>query len=329
MSRAAKQGIIIKTGSALERLAMARTIAFDKTGTLTQGALQVASIQTYHSFKRDYVLGLAATVEQQSNHVLAQAIVEKASESKVKMYKARGVRESAGNGLAAKADGKDVLVGRLSLLQKADITLPKAFDGKKLQATAAFIAIDGKLAGVITFTDELRGETKHTLERLHALGVHKLLMITGDHKSTAKLIAKQLGIKHYIAEAMPGDKILALEKLDENERPVAFVGDGVNDAPVLTASDVGIALGARGSTAASESADIVIMLDDLGHVATGVDIAKRTFFIARQSILLGIGMSIALMLIFATGRFKPVYGAAIQELVDVVVIFNALRAHRG
>jgi len=150
-------------------------------------------------------------------------------------------------------------------------------------------------------------------------------MVTGDSKAVATSVAKKLGIKTFFAEALPGDKITAIEKASSH--PVAFVGDGVNDAPVLTASDVGIALGARGSTAASESADVVVMLDDLEHVAESRLIAKRTFYIAKQSILAGIGLSVILMLIFATGRFRPVYGAAIQEVVDIIVIFNALRAH--
>jgi len=187
--------------------------------------------------------------------------------------------------------------------------------------------VDGTLAGVITFTDELREESKSTLKRLRAVGIKNFMMITGDRASTAKDVAKQLNISEVKAEALPADKIRAIEQASVH--PVAFVGDGVNDAPVLTASDVGIALGARGSSAASESADVVIMQDDLGRVATGVEIAKRTFGIARQSILVGIGLSVALMLIFSTGKFKPIYGAAIQELVDVVVIFNALRAHGG
>lgn len=150
-------------------------------------------------------------------------------------------------------------------------------------------------------------------------------MVTGDNKTTAAKIAKQLGIDQVEAEALPADKLRAVEAVPN--KPVGFVGDGVNDAPVLTASDVGIALGARGSTAASESADVVIMVDNIEQVATSVQIAKRTIFIAKQSILTGIFLSVILMFIFATGKFRPVYGAAIQEVVDVVVIFNALRAH--
>jgi heavy metal translocating P-type ATPase len=325
MSRATKQGIIIKNGSALERLAEARTFAFDKTGTLTHGKLVVDHIDTYHGYKRDEVLALAAAVEQNSNHVLAQAIVTKAATLKHKIARAKNIRELPGNGLEATADGKDILIGRLSLLKDHDVLIAKQLDPKKVQTTAAFIAIDKQLAGVITFKDELRAETKGTLQKLRDLGTKHIMMITGDNKVVASTIAKQAGITEVHSEALPGDKIRAIENLEH--RPVAFVGDGVNDAPVLTASDVGIALGARGSTVASESADVVIMLDDLGKVAQSQEIAKRTFFIAKQSILVGIGLSVALMLIFSTGKFKPIYGAAIQEVVDVIVIFNALRAH--
>jgi len=323
MSRAAKHGIIIKTGSALEQLAEARTFAFDKTGTLTRGEPQVDQVKTYNAHKQSEVLALAAALEQHSNHVLAKAIVQKAAGLKTK--KVKNVREIAGNGLRAIVDGKEVTIGRQSMLEDDNIELPKQFDAKTVQATAALVAVDGKLAGVITFTDEIRTEASQTLQDLRATGVQDVLMVTGDNAATANLVAKKLGITSVRAEALPGDKIRAIE--DTIEQPVAFVGDGVNDAPVLTSSDVGIALGARGSTAASESADVVIMQDDLKYVAESRQIAKRTFFIAKQSIFVGIGLSIMLMLIFATGRFKPIYGAAIQEVVDVVVIFNALRAH--
>ena len=171
----------------------------------------------------------------------------------------------------------------------------------------------------------MRPEAQSTLDELHHLGVKNIMMVTGDNKVTAMAVAEHFSISKVVYEALPADKIAAVESV--TIRPVGFVGDGVNDAPVLAASDVGIALGARGSTAASESADVVIMMDSISQVATGVRIAKRTFFIAKQSILIGIGMSLVLMLIFSTGYFKPIYGAIVQEFVDVVVIFNALRAH--
>lgn len=325
MSRSAKHGIIIKTGSALERLANTKTMAFDKTGTLTQGKLAVDTIKTFNGAIKTDVLQAAATIESSSNHVVAQAIVDEARAKNVKIGKAKHVKEVAGNGVEAMIGGKHVIAGRQHLLETHGISLPGSFEANEVKQTAVLVAIGGVFSGVITLKDEIRPESKATIEQLSALGVDNFMMITGDNQTTAHAVAKQVGISEVIAEALPGDKLRAIDATQP--RPVAFVGDGVNDAPVLTASDIGIALGARGSTAASESADVVIMKDDLSRVSKGVEIAKRTFGIARQSIFIGIGLSVILMLIFSTGKFKPVYGAAIQELVDVVVIFNALRAH--
>ena len=325
MSRAAKHGIIIKTGSALEQLATIKTIGFDKTGTLTKGRPVVQEITTFGKHTKASVLGLAAALEQSSGHILAKAIIHKAENEGTKIAKAKQVTEVPGKGLEAHVKGHNVLVGRLSLMKEKNVQTPTSFKASQVDGTSALVAIDGELAGIISFVDEIRPETKKTLSKLKQLGIKHMLMVTGDNKATANKIAKQLGIDQVEAEALPADKLRAVEAVPN--KPVGFVGDGVNDAPVLTASDVGIALGARGSTAASESADVVIMVDNIEQVATGVQIAKRTFFIAKQSILTGIFLSVILMFIFATGKFKPVYGAAIQEVVDVVVILNALRAH--
>jgi heavy metal translocating P-type ATPase len=322
MSRAAKHGIIIKTGSALEQLASAKTVAFDKTGTLTYGTLSVDKIHVYSPFTEQIVLSLAASLEQNSKHVLAQAIVNKAKQQNVKIPKAKKSKEFAGQGLAATVSAKSVLVGRLDFLKANNVDIRKS---RTLSETATHIAIDGQLAGYITFTDSIRQESKVTISRLRLLGIKHIIMVTGDSIVAAKAIAKSLGINDVHAQMLPGDKLHTIEQ--HKARPIAFVGDGVNDAPVLTASDVGIALGARGSTAASQSADMVIMLDDITRVARVYEIAKRTFKIARQSILGGIALSIILMFVFSTGKFPPLAGAIVQEVVDAIVIFNALRAH--
>lgn len=327
MSRASKYGIIVKTGSALERLAEAETIAFDKTGTLTMGSPRVDKIITYGSFTKSEVVSLAASLEQASNHVLAKAILAEAVNRKVTYPKAKHIKEVTGYGVEARLKNRAVLVGRLGFMESHNIELPPAFKAKTITMTASYVAVDGKLAGIITFIDQIRPESQATLATLMKLGIRRTIMITGDNLTTAKQVAKKLGINEVYAEALPGEKLHAIEAV--KHRPMAFVGDGVNDAPVLTAADIGIALGARGSTAASESADMVIMLDDISKVATAVTIAKRTFSIAKQSILIGIGISLLLMVIFATGKFRPLYGAILQEVVDVVVIFNALRAHFG
>ncbi|GAC1388013.1 MAG: heavy metal translocating P-type ATPase [Candidatus Saccharimonadales bacterium] len=325
MSRAAKNGIIIKTGSAIERLAEIQTIAFDKTGTLTMGKPVVDTVQTYSTYSEKEVLAFAAGLEQSSNHILAKAIITAAHQRNVTIPKSKQITEAAGNGLTGHLQGKTIQLGRYESLTANKVVLPKNFKPEANTKTATFIAIDGVLAGKISFVDELRPESKSTLQRLTKAGIRHTLIVTGDSNAVAQQIAKKLGITDVRADCLPVDKLHAIEQIKDG--PVAFVGDGVNDAPVLTAADVGIALGARGSTAASESADVVILLDDISKVADGVEIAKRTFFIAKQSILVGIFISIGLMGVFATGKFKPVYGAAIQELVDVTVIINALRAH--
>lgn len=327
MSRAARDGIIIKTGTALEQLAQAKTIAFDKTGTLTRGTPVVEAVYAFQDFKEEMVLVTAASLERSSNHVLARAIVTAAADEKLPSQKARNLQEIAGMGLHAIINGKEAIVGRLSFMQQQHVTLPRQFNPDAVAQTATYVAIGGSLAGYITFKDELRPEADSTLQTIKKLGIKHILMVTGDNLATAKAIAKRLGITDIWAGALPGDKLRAVESI--TSRPVAFVGDGVNDAPVLAAADVGVALGARGSTAASESADVVIMQDSVRHVALAIMIARRAFSIARQSIFIGIGISVALMLIFASGRFSPVLGAIVQEAVDVIVIFNALRAHGG
>jgi heavy metal translocating P-type ATPase len=325
MSRAAKHGIIIKTGSALERLAEVKTMAFDKTGTLTHGTPVVSTIATYKPYTGEEVLAYAASLEQSSGHILARAIVSAAERKNLRLVKAKKLTEEPGHGINARVGKHEVIVGKLSHIQDQGVHMPADFQSSDLKNTVTFVAVDGALAGIINFTDEIRSESKSMLERLRQLGIKKFLMVTGDNSAAAAVVAKKLSISEVVDEALPADKVRALE--EATPRPVAFVGDGVNDAPVLTASDVGIALGARGSTAASESADVVIMLDEIGQVAKSVEIAKQTFSIAKQAILIGIGMSIGLQLVFFTGHFRPVYGAALQEVVDVSVIFIALRAH--
>ncbi len=325
MSRAAKHGIIIKNGASLEKLAALKSIAFDKTGTLTHGQPVIDTIKTYHGHNKSDVLAAAASLEQNSTHILANVIVAAAKKADARIAKAVGINEVPGYGLQGKVNGKVVHVGKMAYFEDEAIELPK--DVATSDTTTALVAIDGKLAGAITFQDEIRATSKKTVLRLRKSGIQHIMMLTGDNQTTAARIAKEVGITDISANCLPADKVKAVKHASAKHKPIAMVGDGVNDAPVLTAADVGIALGARGSTAASESADVVIMLDDITKVAEAREIAKRTFFITKQSILLGIGLSFVLMAIFATGKFAPVYGAAAQEIVDVFVIINALRAH--
>ncbi len=323
MARSSRYGIIVKSGTALEKLATAKTIAFDKTGTLTKGEIDVVSVETLGDMSTDRLLKLAASVEQNSNHVLAKAIVSSAKSQSIKIEKAKHVEEIAGLGIKASIKSDDIWVGGHALLDN-EVSVPANYK-KAIANTTAYIIINGNLEGVIHFADTVRPEAKQTLAHLHKLGLKEISMITGDHQPAAEAIARQLGIDKIYADQLPADKLHTLAKL--RPKPIVFVGDGVNDAPVLTSADVGIALGAQGSTAASESADMVIMLDDLSRVGVAVEIAKRTFKIADQSILIGLGLSFILMAVFATGKLSPIVGAGLQEVVDVISIFNALRAH--
>jgi heavy metal translocating P-type ATPase len=323
MSRSAKHGIIVKNGSTIERLAGIQTMAFDKTGTLTQGKPSVSKIKAFGDFDENQVLTYAAMLEQNSSHILASSITERAKDKGIKIPHAKKVKESAGLGLSGTYKGKQVAIGNAKILNDVE-ELPKGFTQTSAETTA-YLTVNNKLVGYITFTDEIRDNAKEMLNQVSQLGVRHSLMVTGDSREVAQAVSKKLGIEEVKANCLPGDKIIAIENADY--KPVGFVGDGVNDAPVLTAADVGIALGARGSTVASESADVVIMQDNVTKVSESIEIAQRTLFIAKQSVLIGIFISVGLMLIFSTGRFSAVQGALVQEVVDVVVIINALRAH--
>ncbi len=325
ISRAARHGIIIKNGGAIERLADVKTVAFDKTGTLTIGKPSVKKVTAFGKNKISDVLSYAAALEQNSNHVLAQAVVNEAASRKLKLPKTKSIKEISGHGLIGFVGKKQVIVGKLSFIRSQKITTPSQLKISALTDTTSLVVVDNSVIGTISFEDTIRPESKSMLSRIKKLGIKNTLMVTGDNKTTAQAIAKKLGITNVKADCLPADKLAAIEEI--KQRPVAFVGDGVNDAPVLTAAEVGIALGARGSTAASETADVVVMLDDIGRVAQSLDIAKNTLSIAKQSIMIGIVISIVLMLVYATGKFTATSGAIIQELVDVTVILYALRAH--
>lgn len=324
MSRAAKNGIIVKNGGVLERLATIRSVAFDKTGTLTRGEPVVSGLEPTSKFNDDDLLLYAASAEQQSNHVLSQALVSYAKERKIKLLTPAALKEVTAQGIIAKINDKKVLIGKQEFLQQEGIDFSK--HANKAGETAVYVAIHGEFAGIISFRDEVRPETKQTLSNLLSLGINHTVMLTGDTRATAERIASEIGITDIQAECLPADKVAAIkDKL--KDRPVMMVGDGVNDAPVLAVADVGMAMGARGSTAASETADVVVLVDDLSKSYQAIRIAKDTIHIALQGIWIGIAISVGLMLVASTGAIPAVAGALLQELVDVVVIFNALRAH--
>jgi heavy metal translocating P-type ATPase len=316
MSRTSRNGIVVKSGAAIEKLAAAKTAAFDKTGTITRGVLRVTEVHAKEPFTDDQLLTLAASAEHQSTHILARSLVEAAPKN---LPLAKDVREVTGSGVSAIVNDQEVHVGKAAY---AGIT-------PQTDATAVYISVAGQYAGYVAFADETRPEAKETMDRLHQLGVRDLIMISGDRKPIAQQVAAEVGIDEVYAEQLPVDKINIIKNRKPAERPVIMVGDGVNDAPSLTAADAGIAMGAHGATAASESADVVILRDDLGHVADAVKISRDTMRIAREAVLIGIGICTVLMLIAAFGVIPAIIGAMFQEVVDTVTILYALRARNG
>ena len=322
MSRAARHGIIVKNGGTLETLARVKTVAFDKTGTLTHGQPDLSRIQVVDGITEDELLRLVAIAEQYSAHTLAQSLVTSAHFRGVNIVPCDTVVETTAHGLTATIDGKVVVVGKFGFILDAAPDAQRA----ELEAgeLAIYVAIDGVFSGAIILRDEVRLDAAQTLAWLRKLGVRRTLMLTGDAQATAEHVAASLGVTDVRAECLPIDKVRAVEAV--TERPVMMVGDGVNDAPVLAVADVGVAMGARGSTAASESADVVIMKDDLARVARAVQVGQQTIRIALQSIWLGIILSLGLMIAAVFGLIPAVVGAAFQEVIDLLTILNALRA---
>ncbi|MEM1455856.1 heavy metal translocating P-type ATPase [Pediococcus pentosaceus] len=319
MSRASRNGIVVKTGDVLEKLSTAKTVAFDKTGTLTNGHLMVAEILPHQEVSQTELLQIAASVETISSHVLARSLVTYAIDKGLEMLSVSDAQEITANGVQALIQGKLVKVGKRKFVT-GDPLIPSQTH------TAIYVSRDDQYLGCITFTDYLRPEASQTMVQLHHLGVKKLMMLSGDQVKTARKIGQEVGIDDVQAELLPEDKIAALRALTPEEKPVVMVGDGVNDAPSLVTADVGIAMGAHGSSAASESADLVILKDDLAKVAKAVVIAKDTIRVARQAVLIGIFICTALMLIAAFGIIPAFIGAMFQEVIDTVSILWALRA---
>lgn len=323
-SRAAKAGIIIKNAGTLEKLSRVKTAVFDKTGTLTQGRPVLSGIRLAAggTQSEDRLLQLAASAEQYSSHVFAASVIEAARERGLPLLPASGASEHATNGVSAAVGPQTVLVGKPAFVSANTSGFERTpLDGGQL---AVYIGVDGTYAGSLIMSDPLRTNAVDTLALLRKLGVVETMLLTGDTASTARHIAAVAGIGNVLAECLPADKVAAVASLPM--RQVMMVGDGVNDAPVLAAADVGVAMGAKGATAASESADVVIMLDDLSRVASAVDIGEYTLRIARQSIWTGILLSLGLMVMASFGVIPAVAGALLQELVDLATILNALRA---
>jgi heavy metal translocating P-type ATPase len=329
MSQTARRGVVVKGGGALEQLARCRTLLFDKTGTLTSGHPVLSHVLTSAERSADEVLRLAASLDQLSPHVLANSIVRAAHARELELSLPSGVSEAHGAGITGTVDGHQVAIGKARFVTAelphwARLAKRRA---ARQDAMMTFIALDGVLVGALLFTDPIRPDAAATVRHLRRAGFRRLVMITGDRTEVAERVGGTLGLDAVLAERSPAEKVAAV-RAEAATAPTIMVGDGINDAPALASASVGVALGARGATAASETADVVLTVDRLGRLGDAVQIARRARRIAQQSVLAGMALSFAGMGLAAVGLLPPVAGAVAQEGIDVAVILNALRAVR-
>ncbi len=327
LSVAARRGVVVKGGGVLERLAQCTTLLLDKTGTLTSGHPQVAAIIPAAGQEPAELLRLAASLDQVSVHVLAGAVVEAAAARGGRLVLPQHVEEVPGQGIRGTVGAHRVAVGRAGW---AGVTgrpgwVKTARRRARLDgALTVFVAIDGEPAGVLILNDPLRPDAARTIQALRDGGISRILMVTGDQADVAHAIGTVIGVDEVLAERTPAGKLDAV-RAERDRAPVIMVGDGINDAPALALADVGVAMGARGSSASSEAADAVLTVDRLDRLGEIRVLARRTRRIAMQSVLAGMGMSVAAMAVAAAGLLPAVWGALLQEAIDVAVILNALR----
>jgi heavy metal translocating P-type ATPase len=329
ISRSARRGIIVKGGGALETLARATVLLFDKTGTLTSGVPEVADVEILAGVPPDEVLRLAASLDQVSPHVLAAAIVRAARRRGLAISFPEDVHEEHGSGIEGKVDGRVVALGKAAWVARGGSMPARGRDVRRRSAmegsSCVFVGVDGTVAGALILDDPIRPDTPRVIRTLRRAGIERVVMVTGDHADVAESVGVAIGVDRILSERDPADKVDAV--VAEREAGVTImVGDGINDAPALAAADVGVAMGARGATASSEAADVVLVVDRLDRLAEAIRAARRSRAIALQSVLIGMGLSFVGMAFGAVGLLPPVWGAIAQEGIDVAVILNALRA---
>ena len=331
LSAAARRGVVVKTGGVLERLARCTTLILDKTGTLTAGQPEVTAIipADPDGLAAGEILALAASLDQVSGHVLAAAVVRAAAGRGCRLTQPANVTEVPGQGITGTVGGREVRLGRARWAGAGE-TVPWVRAARRRSrldgALTVFAAVDGP-AGVLLLEDRIRPDARQTIRTVRRGGITRIVLATGDRADAAGAVGALAGADAVIAELTPADKLDVVRR-EQRRAPVIMTGDGINDAPALALADVGIAMGARGATASSEAADAVLTVDELGRLGEVAAIARRTHRIALQSVLAGMGMSLAAMGVAAAGLLPAVWGALLQEAIDVAVILNALRALR-
>jgi heavy metal translocating P-type ATPase len=336
MSRTARLGVVVKGAGIIEALGRARTVLFDKTGTLTVGTPEVREVLSCNGTSSAEVLRLAASVDRFSAHILGASLVRAATDANLTLSTPGDVREVPGQGITGTVDGRAIAVGSRPYLlglhvPEKEIASAALLSGRGSGEAHVTVGVDGHVGGVIVMADEVRSDAFRIVERLRSEGIRHVAMVSGDRRSVAERAGRQLGLDRVYSELSPEKKLDVVRRIraDSALRPVVMVGDGINDAPALALADVGIAMGAAGATVSSETADAVIMVDRVDRVADALHVGRRTLRIARQSVLAGMGLSIAAMGVAAAGYLPPVAGALFQEVIDLAVILNALRALRA
>lgn len=317
MSRSSKNGVLIKNGTIIEKLATAKSIFFDKTGTITTGKLAVDQVLPEEGVTELELETLVYAVEKSSSHILARSFAAYIVGKEIPNLVVAEIKETSGLGVTGNIDGSIIKIGRASFTNAPE----------NLEGTSFYVARDERYIGRVVFSDQLRDDAKQVMAELHDLKVKNITMITGDNQMTANKIASEVGIDQVHAHLLPEQKLEIVRAA--NEKPTIMVGDGVNDAPALALSDVGIAMGIGENTVARETADIILLKNDLATIPTAIKISRDTMTIAKQAVLIGIFICVILMLIAATGIIPATIGALLQEVVDTVSIFYALRALGG
>lgn len=331
LSRAAKRGVVVKGGAVLERLATCTTLLIDKTGTMTVGHPALVEVVCAGPVSSERILGLAASLDQVSPHVLASAVVRAALERACVLDLPADVEEIAGQGIRGTVAGQRVSVGKASWCGVTGSPAWARSARRKANldgALTVFVGIDDVPVGALVFDDPLRPDAARTLRSLRQNGVNRIVMVTGDRSEVAETVGAVIGVDEVLAERSPAEKLDVVGR-ETRQAPTMMVGDGINDAPALALADVGVALGARGATAASEAADVVLTVDRLDRLGEAAALARRTRRIAIQSMVVGMGLSLTAMGFAAAGLLPAVWGAILQEMIDVAVILNALRALRS
>jgi len=329
MSRTARMGVLVKGGGVLEALSRVRTVILDKTGTVTHGQAAITEIRTREGFAEADILKAAASLDQASGHVVATALIKAAQARGLVLSAPAAVVETPGTGIKGIVDGRKVVVGGNSFVaaQSGNVRADDLLKDIDPAAMTVAVGIDGQVAGIIVLQDQVRADAKPMLDELRRAGVRRLVLASGDRSDIASKVGKQLGFDLVLGDLSPDAKVAAVRNESVNG-PVMMVGDGVNDAPALAAADVGVAMGAHGTASSSEAAGVVLLVDELAPLVKAMAVARRSRAIALQSVVAGLGLSLCAMAFASLGYLPPVQGALTQEVIDVAVILNALRALR-